>query len=227
MATRPCSVCGTPRPVRARSLPQPTCQPCRRASVKQPVLARKRMTCAGCGEPMWRSSTSLPQGQATCRPCRALGRAPRQAMSGQPKRGRCHWCGYRLGQGQKAYCSVKCSNQRSNDLKCQAVGYGRNPEVRRQSWQAKNRRRRARRRGGQAERYTLAEIASRDRWRCGLCHRRVQPDLDYLDPSSATIDHVVPLSVGGDDTRANVQLAHRACNIRKHNRGSQQLALIG
>jgi 5-methylcytosine-specific restriction endonuclease McrA len=30
-----------------------------------------------------------------------------------------------------------------------------------------------------------------------------------------TIDHVLPLSRGGDDTPANVRLAHRLCNVRK------------
>jgi len=42
-----------------------------------------------------------------------------------------------------------------------------------------------------------------------------------------TVDHVVPVSEGGDDTRANVQLAHFRCNSVKGPRGSQQLALVG
>jgi hypothetical protein len=37
-----------------------------------------------------------------------------------------------------------------------------------------------------------------------------------------------PLSRGGDDTRANVQLAHFLCNARKGAAGGgEQLALIG
>lgn len=43
-----------------------------------------------------------------------------------------------------------------------------------------------------------------------------------------TIDHVIPISHGGDDTKANVQLAHFGCNNRKSNRGGgEQLALVG
>jgi len=46
-------------------------------------------------------------------------------------------------------------------------------------------------------------------------------------PKAPTIDHIVPLSAGGDDTKANVQLAHFSCNTRKNVGGSQQLRIIG
>jgi 5-methylcytosine-specific restriction endonuclease McrA len=38
------------------------------------------------------------------------------------------------------------------------------------------------------------------------------------EPLAPTIDHIVPVSKGGDDTRANVQLAHFRCNSVKGNR---------
>jgi len=78
-----------------------------------------------------------------------------------------------------------------------------------------------------SEPYTLADIARRDRYRCQLCHRTVDMSVSWPHPESPTIDHVVPLADGGDDTRANVQLAHLGCNSRKGARGSQQLALVG
>jgi len=47
-------------------------------------------------------------------------------------------------------------------------------------------------------------------------------------PKAPTIDHIVPLAQGGDDTRDNVQLAHFECNWRKRDAGeSEQLRLIG
>ncbi|WP_196217855.1 HNH endonuclease [Streptomyces blattellae] len=94
-------------------------------------------------------------------------------------------------------------------------------------WQEKNRRRRAAKRGGASEPYTLVEIAARDRARCGLCGGRVAMKRVAPHPKAPTIDHVVPVAEGGDDTRANVQLAHFRCNSAKGARGSQQLALIG
>jgi 5-methylcytosine-specific restriction endonuclease McrA len=43
-----------------------------------------------------------------------------------------------------------------------------------------------------------------------------------------SVDHVLPLACGGDDTRANVQLAHWLCNVLKRDQGGgEQLALVG
>lgn len=95
--------------------------------------------------------------------------------------------------------------------------------------QRKKRAERARKRGVKREPYTLAEIAARDRYRCQIpgCGKRVAMTKAVPHLNAPTIDHVVPLAVGGDDTRANVQLAHFGCNARKCIGGSQQLALIG
>jgi HNH endonuclease len=89
------------------------------------------------------------------------------------------------------------------------------------------RRRKARKRGAKTEPYTLAEIAKRDRYRCGLCHKRVAMTKPVPHPKAPTIDHIVPLSEGLDDTKANVQLAHFICNSLKGAGGSQQLRLVG
>ena len=91
-----------------------------------------------------------------------------------------------------------------------------------------NRRRLALKRGVTHERYTTTEIAERDGWCCGICHRRISKHRAHPHPESASIDHIVPLSLGGDDTRRNVQVAHLACNVRKSNRGTgDQMRLIG
>lgn len=89
------------------------------------------------------------------------------------------------------------------------------------------RRRRALKLGVSTEPYTLAEIAERDRYRCGLCRRKVPMHHQVPHPLAPTVDHVVPLSQRGDDTRANVQLAHFICNSTKGAGGGQQLALVG
>lgn len=71
---------------------------------------------------------------------------------------------------------------------------------------------RKQRRPVRSEPYALAEIAKRDGYRCGLCGKRVAMGLAVPYPDAPTIDHIVPISVSGDDTRANVQLAHFLCN---------------
>lgn len=72
-------------------------------------------------------------------------------------------------------------------------------------------------------------VAKRDKWRCQLCRKKVNQDLAYPHPMSWSLDHVIPLSLGGEHSYANAQLAHLACNIRKRNKITepQQLALIG
>lgn len=89
------------------------------------------------------------------------------------------------------------------------------------------RRRRAVEKGVEREPYTLAEIAARDRSVCQLCGKRVAMTKQVPHPKAPVVDHVLPLAVGGDDTRANVQLAHFMCNSIKSDGGSQQLALVG
>jgi 5-methylcytosine-specific restriction endonuclease McrA len=61
----------------------------------------------------------------------------------------------------------------------------------------------------------LEVVGERDGWLCGLCEAPVDVDARWPDPRSASIDHVVPVSVGGEHTYGNVQLAHLACNMSK------------
>lgn len=75
--------------------------------------------------------------------------------------------------------------------------------------------RKSRERGLRAERFAPREIFDRDGWRCWLCQEAVEKTLPSRDPAAATLDHVIPISRGGEHTRANVRLAHRICNMRR------------
>lgn len=66
----------------------------------------------------------------------------------------------------------------------------------------------------------LAEIAERDAWVCGLCERPVDAELAYPDPMSKSLDHIVPLTKGGEHDPSNAQLAHLRCNVSKGNRAA-------
>jgi 5-methylcytosine-specific restriction endonuclease McrA len=44
---------------------------------------------------------------------------------------------------------------------------------------------------------------------CGIC-------MSELDDRTKSIDHVIPLARGGDNTMANLQMAHLICNQRKN-----------
>jgi hypothetical protein len=89
-------------------------------------------------------------------------------------------------------------------------------------------RRKATRKGASSGRpVRLAEIRERDGNRCHLC-RRVVGSQPWPHPSSASLDHVVPLSRGGEHDPDNVRLAHLRCNVEKGaDGGNEQLLLIG
>lgn len=72
--------------------------------------------------------------------------------------------------------------------------------------------------GGSFEVVNRFAVYERDGWVCQLCGEPVDPDLKGPDPMCASIDHVVPLSHGGDHSMENTQLAHLGCNSAKGNR---------
>lgn len=81
--------------------------------------------------------------------------------------------------------------------------------------------------GNRSALYTDREIFERDRWTCHLCRKKIDPTADRRSPAGATIDHLVPLSLGGDDEPANVAAAHWRCNRGKGVQAmSEQLRLI-
>lgn len=78
---------------------------------------------------------------------------------------------------------------------------------------------------------TDEEILERDGWRCQIpgCKRRpIRKDLKYPHPRSKSIDHIIPLAHGGDDTAVNKRAAHLGCNVARGDKmGEEQVALFG
>lgn len=61
----------------------------------------------------------------------------------------------------------------------------------------------------------FSKIYMRDKGMCQICGKLVDYNKSPEDPMGATIDHVVPLSIGGKHHPDNCQLAHRRCNSIK------------
>ena len=77
------------------------------------------------------------------------------------------------------------------------------------------------------EKFSINDIYQRDNWICQICKRAVNKKLKYPDPLSKSLDHIVPLSHGGNHTRENVQLAHLKCNCSIGIGGIKQLLMFG
>lgn len=65
----------------------------------------------------------------------------------------------------------------------------------------------------------MAVLAERDHDRCAVCGK-------YVKPEDWSIDHIVPVSRGGEHSYANTQLAHKRCNSSRGNRGPAQMRLL-
>lgn len=60
-------------------------------------------------------------------------------------------------------------------------------------------------------------IYQRDHGICQLCGRKVRVNAKWPNMMCASLDHIIPLSMGGSHEPKNVQLAHFLCNMRKSN----------
>lgn len=109
-------------------------------------------------------------------------------------------------RGFGAYCSLSCRPQ---------VVLARRYEDRAERRRASEHRRRAALKAAVSERFSPTEVFQRDRWICALCGEPVDKSLRFPEPMSASLDHRVPLALGGDHTRANTQCSHWLCNSRK------------
>lgn len=65
-------------------------------------------------------------------------------------------------------------------------------------------------------------IFERDGWVCGICHKPVDPALEGPDEEAACINHIVPLSHGGEHTAENLQCAHWICSSLRADRADGQ-----
>lgn len=77
---------------------------------------------------------------------------------------------------------------------------------------------RARRAAVSVEDVDRAVVWARDGGRCHICGKLCDPDRWHLD-------HLVPLSVGGEHSYRNVAVSHPSCNIRRGVRGAAQMRL--
>lgn len=67
-------------------------------------------------------------------------------------------------------------------------------------------------------RFDLSELIDRDGLNCSWCGMETDPNAHIDDDNKLNIDHIIPLSRGGDDAIYNSQVMCRKCNNKKGNR---------
>lgn len=194
------------------------------------------LTCGYCGQGM-----ELPRRRWCSPACRDLGwRSIRRAHAGSA---RCSTCGVEIfrqvgnGGGYVWYCgpgcrlpcvTPGCDRVRSRGDLCKPcynnVHYpnrhltlpSKDPDRERGRLRTRTQRKRAVRRGAEAEVVDRWLVGERDGWQCGICSLSVDNSLSYPEPMSASLDHIVPLSRGGSHVYANVRITHLSCNVNRH-----------
>jgi hypothetical protein len=68
-------------------------------------------------------------------------------------------------------------------------------------------------------------VFARDKWRCAICG--VKTIKEPYQPRSAELDHIIPLSKGGEHSYLNTQCACRKCNGAKGARPKGQMLIFG
>ena len=92
----------------------------------------------------------------------------------------------------------------------------------------KNHKRRALKLNATVDDFSPAEIFERDGYICQLCGRKTRPD--YKNPNHPLypdLDHIVPLSKRGENTKRNTQCLCHQCNLEKNSKIMGQLKLFG
>ena len=86
------------------------------------------------------------------------------------------------------------------------------PEVHR----SESQRRRALLRNATVEVFQDIDIYNRDNWICGICGEKVDKRFKGRNPKAVSLDHIKPLTKGGNHTMENCQCSHFGCNSSKN-----------
>ena len=151
--------------------------------------------CVGCGQDRPGSEFSVP-GKSACRECASRRRTARVTFGRLDHPYHCAGCGEAfLGTAavHSRYCTPLC-RVRNGDH---------------------NSRRKALLLAAPTEVIDRLRVFVDDGWICGICSTAIEPSLQWPDPLSASLDHVIPLAAGGHHVLTNAQAAHLRCNMSK------------
>lgn len=188
---------------------------------------KPRCTVPGCEQPQ-RKRTWCASHYAQHR---HTGQAPQPFAYKWAEPQSCKVCGTAPGYGFREFCGQTCwalwkayGGQVPTETRCVGCGCALDLTVKGKGGQ----RRKAsvkfcRRCKGEYGKYELtsAQLAERDGTDCGICGEPVNMNLRRFEEDGlmcASVDHILPRSLGGGHEPENLQLAHLVCNMRKSDR---------
>lgn len=116
------------------------------------------------------------------------------------RRKECQRCGE--GGAVKKFCSSRCMRQSASA------------------------RRQAKKRNAFIENVSTKKLAKMQNWDCHLCGGKISKTAKWPHPDSLSLDHLIPLSLGGEHSYYNCVAAHLRCNFLKSNNAvNEQLKL--
>ena len=123
----------------------------------------------------------------------------------------CRECGEHVqtshGQSRRSFCSDTCSKRNSRRIRRKME--------------------RARLREVQVEPVDPIKVFNRDGWRCQICGVKTpRSKRGSITSRAPELDHIVPLSVGGEHSYKNTQCACRECNGKKGNKVYGQIPMF-
>lgn len=142
----------------------------------------------------------------------------------------CRACGseFPAGGRYRSYCSANCQQLQqwyggevpSLDFTCAICKCEITVESVAKPWRRRDKKicDRCRNVGQTRHKTQPAYLVERDGVECGICGVPVNMDARYPAPDCATVDHIIPVSLGGTHDEDNLQLAHWSCNHKKRNR---------
>lgn len=205
---RPALLATCPQCDRSYEAKTSRCVFCSRRCAQASRRPKQRRPCKRCG-------ATLKGGRSYCDDClrvnarwRSAQRKASRSMNLRTQKpwtcGPCAVCGSSFVSTSPTVvvCSDKCRRRRSG--RSRRAKYG--PETNRK---------RARLNGCFYEVVNRRKVFERDGYRCGICGGQTDPTVKVPHHNAPTLDHIIPMALGGAHAYRNVQCAHFDCNWDK------------
>jgi len=145
----------------------------------------------------------------------------------------CRFCGRPVGYDwgrSKVFCSSECrAHMRQHRMQSDTEYAEHVKEIRRRAQRRRARTHitRAQKHGCKWVRFDVIAVLERDGWRCQMCGASTPQSLrGTYDDSAPELDHIVPISAGGEHTMENTQCLCRKCNAIKSNKDEASVLRI-